>query len=304
MAEKQLATWKRVLAYVAFFLFALVASFFLTFPYDTLKERVRTEAESAGYFVRINSLGPGFFSIRASGIELSKKAAANIDAPPESLKIDSVSVGPSLFPPSLKVSSSLLGGSASARVGGLRSTNVKVVLDEIDVSKGNVKGFTGIDMSGEIDGLVELEIPRAGAESDFSQANGNVSLVTRGLTVNGGTANVAIPMYGPEPTPIDLPKIQVGEVNGKVKIEKGLATVDDFKGKSPDIELNVSGTLKLAKRVEYSEPNLEVRFKPDSAFQSRLGLLGSALSMVGPDPKDPNWRMGRLTGMLGRPNFR
>ena len=70
------------------------------------------------------------------------------------------------------------------------------------------------------------------------------------------------------------------------------------------MELAATGTLKLAKRMEYAEPNLEVRFKPDPEFQKRLGLIGSALSMVGPDPKDPAWRMGRLTGFLGRPAFR
>jgi phosphatidate cytidylyltransferase len=38
-------------AYVAFSLFALIASFFLTFPYEALRERVRNEADTAGYFV-------------------------------------------------------------------------------------------------------------------------------------------------------------------------------------------------------------------------------------------------------------
>jgi hypothetical protein len=33
-------------------------------------------------------------------------------------------------------------------------------------------------------------------------------------------------------------------------------------------------------------------------------LIGSALSAVGSDPKDPSWRLGKLTGYLGRPAFR
>ena len=82
------------------------------------------------------------------------------------------------------------------------------------------------------------------------------------------------------------------------------ATIEELKSTSPDIELNVTGTVKLAKRLEYSEPAIEVRLKPDPEFQKRLGLLGSALSMVGADPKDPAWRLGRLSGYLGRPQFR
>ena len=49
---------------------------------------------------------------------------------------------------------------------------------------------------------------------------------------------------------------------------------------------------------------MEIRLKPDPEIQKRLGLLGSAVSMIGPDPKDPTWRLGRLTGYIGRPQFR
>lgn len=41
------------------------------------------------------SMGPGFFAIRAKGIELSKKSDA--DPPPSPLKVESVSAGPTLF---------------------------------------------------------------------------------------------------------------------------------------------------------------------------------------------------------------
>ena len=96
----------------------------------------------------------------------------------------------------------------------------------------------------------------------------------------------------------------LGDLSGKISVEKGAAKVDEFKSKSPDLELGITGTIKLAKKVDYCEPQLEVRVKPDPEFQKRLGLLGSALSMIGSDPKDPSWRMGKLTGYLSRPQFR
>lgn len=309
MADTPLATWKRVLLYAAFSLVALVAAIFITFPYDTLQDRLKAEADSAGYNLKLGSLGPGFFSVRATKVQLAKKAA-NPDAPaPEPLVLDSLSVGPSLFPPGLKATGSAFGGSVFARVSGISTTSVKVELDDLDLSKGNLKAFSGIDFAGTVDVALALSIPRAAvgngpAEPDLGQASGTFSLSTRALAVNGGTANIAIPMYGPEPTPLDLPKIVLGDIDGKLKFDKGAGTVEEFKGKSADVELAATGTLKLAKRMEYAEPNLEVRFKPDPEFQKRLGLIGSALSMVGPDPKDPAWRMGRLTGFLGRPAFR
>lgn len=309
--EKKTALWKLILGYGAFSVFALVLAFFLTFPYETLKERIRLEADAQGYVAKIGSMGPGFFSVRASDIKLSKKIADNAPAeekPPEPLIIDSLSVGPALFPPGVGVSAKMFGGSVSAKAGGITGISVKVEGDDLDLSKGNLKGFSGIDFAGTVDFSMALSMPRVSvgggpSEPDLGAATGELTLETKGVTINGGTANIVIPMYGNEPTPLDLPKIVFGEITGKTKFEKGTGTVD-LKSKSPDIESSVTGTLKLAKVLQYSESNLEIRFKPDSEFQKRLGLVGSALSAVGSDPKDPNWRLGRLTGLLGKPNFR
>lgn len=308
MAEKKTSLWKRIVGYVSFMLFALVAMFFVTFPYEALKDRTRIEADNAGYFLRIGKMGPGLFALRATDVEVSKKS--NAEPPPEAMKIDSLTIGPSLFPPGVAVKLNMLGGSVVVRASGLGTTRIKVDAEDLDLTKGNLKGFSGIDFAGEVEAHVDLSIPRVAAapnspaEPDLAQASGTISLETKGLAINGGTANITIPQFGPEPTPVDLPKIGIGEMLGRIKIDKGAASVDEFKSKSGDLELGITGTLKLAKRLEYSEPNMEIRVKPDPEFQKRLGLLGSALSMIGADPKDPTWRMGRLTGYLGRPQFR
>ena len=310
MAElTTLKPWKRAVLYTAFGFFALILAFFITFPYDALRERLRNEAEAAGYFLRIGSMGPGFFSVRASDLQLSKKAEPNAEKPPESLRIDSISVGPSLFPPGVSVSAKLLEGSVKARVSGVSTLGIAVSLDDLDLSKGNMKGFSGIDFSGTLSGDVDLKVPRAAvgggpAEPDFGAATGTVALNSKGLSINGGTMNLVLPMYGPEPTPLDLPKIGIGDLEAKLSFDKGAGKIDELRARSTDLEAQATGTLKLAKRIEYSEPNIEVRLKADPEFVKRLGLIGGALSMIPPDPKDPAWRLGRLTGYLGRPNFR
>ncbi|MBL9038471.1 MAG: type II secretion system protein GspN [Archangium sp.] len=307
MAEKTMTWRRRLMLYSSFSVFALVAAFFLTFPYDALKERIRLEADSAGFFVRIGSLGPGFFSIRAKNVDVSKKAVG--DAVPESLRLDSVSVGPTLFPPGFGVWAKTFGGGVSARVSGVTTARLKIDVDQLDLKDGNVKGVTGVDLSGIIDAHVDLKVPivrlpNAPIELDVAQASGTFGMTARNLTVHGGTVSIPIPQYGPEPTPLDLPRILFGDLDATLTFDKGAGTVDTFKMKSNDLEAQASGTLKLAKRLEYAEPNIELRFKPDPDFQKRLGLIGSALSIVGADPKDPTWRKGQLTGYLGRPAFR
>ncbi len=307
MAEKKIARWKLVTGYVSFALFSLFSGVLLTFPYDALKDRAVLEADAAGYDLKLGSLGPGWFAVKAKKLELSKKAVG--DQPVEALQVDAVSVGPTFFPPGLGVSAKALDGTVDVRLSGFSAARVRLDVEDVDLSKGNLKGFTGIDFAGTVEAHVDLTIPRASVggappEPDLGQATGTLSLDTRGLSINGGTASLVIPQFGPEPTPLDLPKIVLGEVSGKIKVEKGAGTVEELKQQSADLQANATGTVKLAKRLEYSEPNVEVRFKPDPEFQKRLGLIGSAFSMIGPDPKDPTWRMGRLTGFLGRPNFR
>jgi len=310
MAEKKTALWKLIVGYSAFGLFALVAGVLLTFPYDALSERVRLEADNAGYFLRIGSLGPGLLAVRAKNIDASKKAAeADGEKAPEPLRIDAISIGPTLFPPGLGVSVKALDGTVKLGLSGLSTVHVKVDAEDLDLSKGNVKGFSGIDLGGTVGLHVDLSIPKASVgsgepEPDLGQASGTITLEAKNLVVNGGSVNVPIPQYGPEPTPIDLPKIAFGDITGKIKIEKGAGTVDELHVKSADMEMQGSGTLKFAKRLEYCEPNVEVRMKFDPEFQKRLGLLGSALSMIGADPKDPSWRLGRRTGYQGRPHIR
>ena len=322
MAEKKPAVWKRVVGYSAFSIFSLVLTFFLTFPYEPMKDTIRTFAMSQGYAVKIGSLGPGFFAVRASQVEVTKLSDPNAQlsaeakgdgptAPTVPVMVDSISMGPAFFPPGLAVKMKLLGGDVSGRVTGLSGTRrVRVDVEDIDLAKGNLKSSTGIDLAGEIEAHLDLSIPFVGgtpttpAEPDLALATGSMTLETKSLAINGGTANITIAQFGPEPTPVDLPKILLGEISGKLKIDKGAATIEEFKSKSADLEINISGAVKLAKRIEYAEPNMEVRVKPDPEFQKRLGLLGSALSMIGADPKDPTWRLGRLTGYLGRPQFR
>lgn len=330
MAEKKTALWKRIVGYSVFAIVSLVATFFLTFPYEPLKDSIRTVASSLGYQVKFGSFGPGFFSLRATNVEVVKKNDLDLVAgmvgdvtglpiptgedliahPQEPLMIDSISVGPSIFPPGVSVRIKLMGGSIISQVSGVSTKRVRIDAEDLDLSKGNLKAYSGIDFAGIVDAHVDLSFPAPAAGAapgeppDISASNGTISIETRDLAINGGTANITIAQFGPEPTPVDLPKIVIGELIGKLKIEKGISTVEEFNSKSADLEVKISGTVKLAKRPEYAEPNIEVRLKPDPEFQKRLGLLGSAVSMINADPKDPTWRLGRLTGYTGRPQFR
>ena len=324
-SENKPARWKLALGYTAFSLVALLLCLFLTFPFDTLRARVATEAARQGLAVRIGSLGPGFFAVKAKDVQISQppeglspeafaaltsgddSATAMMGAAVlgEPLVLDSVSVRPTLFPPGVAFSADAMGGTIQGTAGGLKGFSVKLVAKGLRVDQGNLPNFTGLEMEGTVGANVALTLPPGtgkDAEPDLAAADGAIALDTSGLVIKGG--KVAIPlMPGQPPTPMDVPRIALGELTGRIDIEKGLGTVKELRLKSEDLEAQAEGTLKLGKRLAYSEPALDVRLKADPAFTKRLGLLGAGLSMMSPDPKDPSYRAGRLTGFLNRPQF-
>ncbi len=304
---RKIARWKLALAYTAFGVAAFVFFLFLTFPYEALRQRVTQEAGKAGWTVTMTSLGPGFFGVTARNVRVEKASSeppAEGAQSPEPLVIPSVALRPSLFPLGVAFRAELFGGSVSGAVGGLSSATVRVELDGLDPEKGNFKAFSGVDLTGKLNGALKLTIPTVpnspSREYDFSQANGSLALDGKDLVVKGG--EVTVPYMG-TPTPIGLPRVALGDLTAKVKIEKGQGSVEELTGKSDDLEVHVSGSVKLARRPEYSETNLQLRLKASPDLVKNLGMVGSGLSMLPTDPQDPSFRTARITGFLGRPSF-
>lgn len=302
----RIARWKWVVGYVGFFVVALIFSLYVTFPYDTLKTRVQREADGAGYYVRMDSLGPGLFGVTANDVQISKRAANDAAEPPPALMVDKVSVRPALFPPGVAFRLKLMGGSITGNVGVLGDLSIRANVDDVTLTEGNLKAFSGLDLAGVVNADLKLDIPTTAPpggkvkEPDFSQAAGTFKLEADGLAVNGGT--MMIPMGG-EPVPMDLPKIAIGDLDGLVKFDKGLGTIDTFHAKGTDLELFLAGTLKLSRRPAYSEPAIDLKLKAEPQFVKNLGMIGAGLAMLGPDKADPSFRAARITGYLNRPNF-
>lgn len=316
-AETKIARWKLALGYGAFSLVAFLVCLFLTFPYDTLRKRAVNAAADSGYALRIGSLRPGLRGLTATQVRISKvpngmtpelhgMLASNTAMLPgpeelgEPLLVDSVAVRPSLLPLGVTFHADLLGGTVSGNVGGLSDVQVAVKLSDLDTSEGNLKGFSGVDLTGKLNGSLHLTLPKTRGQPDLSQANGQLALDTRSLLIQGG--NVMVPMYG-TPTPMDLPKIALGDIDARIKIEKGLGTVEALQARSEDLEILGSGTVKFGQRLDVSQPDMDFKLKAEPEFVKRLGIMGAGLSMLPPDKSDPKYRVAHLGGFFNRPNF-
>lgn len=302
-----IARWKRTALYAVFAVTCLLFSLFLTFPYDAIQQRIETEAARAGVTVKIGSLGPAFFGVTATRVQLFAPGANSAEATPsEALLLNQLTIRPMLFPPGAHFRAKAFGGSIEGSIGQGSTASVELAFAGLDPSQGNLQGFSGLDLSGKLSGRLSMTLPVVSLPgskvkaADLSQADGELILDGSGLLVNGGTIKVPI---GGTPMPVDLPKLDLGTLQARLGFAKGLGTVEAFKASGGDLDLNATGTLKLARKVDYSEPNIDLKLKVNPDTVKRLGLLGSGLSLLPSDRSDPTTKSAHLSGYLGNPRF-
>ncbi len=298
---------QKIAGYVAFSVFAFVFCFWLSFPYDAVRQRIVSDASAQGIRVQMGWIGPGFLGVSASNVRISKKIE-DLDAnPPAAFLIKSVAIRPSLFPPGVAFGGSAMGGNISGRMGGFSGTSIRLDFNGLNTSDPNFKEVTGVDASGKISGHLSLDMPTStipgpskSKEADLSQANGALSLKLDRVVVNGGT--ITVPVMG-QLMPVALEKLSIGDLEARVKFEKGQGRIEKFQGKGDDLELLASGTIKLARQVDYAESNIDVKLKVEPDAQKRLGAMAMGLTFLPADKENPEFRTAKITGFLARPNF-
>ncbi len=292
----------RIVAYVSFAMLSLLFAALATFPYAALADRMKAEAESFGYTVRFGSLGPGLLSLRATNVTIA--TLQDIGNPPAPLKIDSITVGPSVFPLGLALNLKAFGGKASAAIGGVLGTTMTFVAKDLDFEKGNFSGFTGVTANGVLNAEADFSSPVGVTHEAFLQRlSGTIAVSGKDIAIAGGKIRVTIPIFGPEPVPFDLPALSVGAVQGSAKAVNGLISIEALRSTSADLETQGSGTIVLGPRIAYSDTHLTFRLKFSPQGKEKVGALGAALEHLPKDRADPSWSTASISGYLGQPKF-
>ena len=298
-----LVGWQRTAAWVGLgvFLFALFLA--LTFPYDAVRARIASEADAAGLWVRIDSMGPAFLGVSARGVRVGERPDG-LGPPAQTVRVDRLTLRPSIFPWGVGFSAALFGGGAGGAIGTGRAPRLRVHFDHLSLAKAGVAALTGLDVVGTLDGELSLDIPTSGAQGgqpDLSQASGRLRLTGNGLEVKGGT--LTVPLMG-QMTPVDLPPVNFGKLEADLPIERGTGTLKALRLEGPELDIQASGTVRLARALPYSEPDLTLRIRPTADFLRRMGIISAGFTQLPVDPQDSAYRNAKLTGYLGKPNFR
>ena len=269
---------------------AFVATFglmvYLTFPFDTLVERLESEAHKAGWELSIDKLGPtGLLGVRAHGLSVKQSTDLPGQAPLE-LKLDRLDLKPELLGLFLR---RIAVGYEVESFGGEARGVARISSDpKLPGLSALVLDASEIDLKALPPSLVrdfEL-IGRLGLKTDLTSlqqleaASGTVSIALKGAAVLKGTLKLGEGMSFP------LPKVVLGEVTGSITIDKGTAKFDKFTVRGGDLEADIDGTIQLKPLFSLSQAALHVRLKPADKWLEQNPLIKSSMGFLGPKGSD------------------
>jgi type II secretion system protein N len=279
-----------VCALALFFIF-----FYLTFPWDKLKYRVEGFLSASGEMeVTIERLGPApLFGVSAEQVVVTLPPKPSHESPPPAAPRGDGEPAPEPPPPPrptrvaldrVKVHVGLLallagGVDVKFSVAGFggelegsysadkkKGWSARATLSKLDLARlPFVSGTVGLPVAGAFSARVELSVP----EDQWANAVGSVELECDGCSVGDGKAKLKVPGNPLLAMGVTLPQLRLGRLGGKIKIEKGQATLENVSSQSPDIEVALEGLFNLRTPFAYSNAQAYLRFRISPELKRR-----------------------------------
>lgn len=317
MTDQQRALLKYV-GFPVFYLFALLVFVRLTFPYQTLRNRILAEynrSQEARFLEIDNLVGSGLFGVKANGIRLMEVFTKTEQAeagPPKMLVLDQARVG---FSPV----SYLLGAIAvafDAEVGGgavdgtfrqdAELAHIRFVGDSVDIS-----GLTmlsaglGLPLGGELEGTVDLTMP----DGQMSKSDGNFDLKVLNFSAGDGKAKIR--------DTIALPKLSAGNLVLLAEAKDGRLEIEEFSANGRDFKMDAQGKLRLRQPFDKSSVSIDATFRFKDAYTTKSDITKSLFGEPGSKvpglfDMDPTVRKAKqadgtyawhVSGLVAKPNF-
>ncbi|MCA9601868.1 MAG: type II secretion system protein GspN, partial [Myxococcales bacterium] len=268
----------RIAGYAAFFVGCFVIAAYLTFPWDALRGRVISELERAvpGYSFDIESLSPSWLT----GVELTnvraRKNTARASEERVEVLIDELTIRVSplaylLGRTQIRFGGELGDGTLDGAVSvGEEDADVELEFSDLHLKRlALVKPYIGLPIDGIVNGTVDLHLaqaPKDPKDENADTSSGSIDLNIGGITVGDGRSKLK---FGPLQDGITVETIRAGNLVAKVNIEKGVATIDTFASKGPDLEFQLTGDANLALPMSRSRMNLLARIRFTDGYKNK-----------------------------------
>lgn len=303
----------RWLAYGVAYLLTLIIFAYLSFPYERLKQHLvstynasqlgpnpdRLEVDSLTWSWRFPGVVARGVRLTSGSAEpkgasdLTVEASSETSPPPPAPVLAADEVYVSISPLSLlsgaraaSFGASALGGEVS---GSARDSadlrRLELQLDGIDPGAiPQVAAAIGLPISGRVSGHIAIDLP----EHNLMKAEGTVDLSAEDLVLGDGKAKIQ--------NMIALPELHMGAFTLKASITGGRLKLEECVAHGKDIDLALTGGLRLRKRLEASLAELELKFSFSDKYKTQSDLTKALFGQ--PDSKIPGLFDTATNGLL------
>jgi type II secretion system protein N len=131
----------------------------------------------------------------------------------------------------------------------------------------------GLPLAGSLSGQISVDIP----EGNLSKAEGTVDLSAEDLVLGDGKAKIK--------NTIALPELHMGAFVLKAQIGGGRLKIDECTSQGRDLELALTGSLRLRPKLENSVADLELKFSFAEKYRTQSDMTKALFGQ--PDSKIP-----------------
>ena len=281
----------RVLGYVGFFAASFVVSTYLTFPWDTVKERaLQAASKTLGRRITASSLSPSWLTgVEATEVEVEMGPDA------EPLAFDTFFARAHVFDFVTggyggRVSAPLGGGEIEGSVSGSeKRLAVDAEIRELRLALvPALRAASGLALSGTVQLEADLDL---GLE-DPKTSSGGIHLVAQGLeTLDGSDA--AFP----------VPALVLGDLDWDLPVEDGKLIIRNQRLDGPSLSLVVDGEIVLSNPLSRSLVNLTLKFKPTPQLREAEPTIGLLLNNLNRYKAPDGFYGYQMSGTVKRPRF-
>lgn len=275
--------------YVVFFVFCFLLFAYLTFPYDRLRDIIVDRftagltSEGTKTTVEIEELSPHWLTgVQLEGVTITRTPEPAGDPTVFAINELTVRAAPIAYLfDTIDVSFGVEAGGGSldgSYVTDKEGKNKHVVaeLDAFDLGAAGLGSFIGMPLAGTATGTVDLELPE-----DVNTSAGEIDLEISSLTLGDGKNKMKVPgMAGG----LTLDAIDAGTLKLKVSLKEGVATFETFEAKGKDLQLEGSGSVRLASELLRSRADLTLGFKIEDSYRNKSEKTKIALELMQGNP--------------------
>lgn len=283
--------WVYAAGYAVLFFTAFVFFAYLSFPYDRLRRYIVQEVNapkgprgvSSGYELSIADMGPSWlWGVSMEQVHL-RRAELKPDDPAFEIYADKVDAQISLLSMlfgTLSVDVDAEVGQGSAEIEYTQSgqdQSLDAEMDELALGALFPKGVMGLPLQGNLNGNIELELPAVAKDTQ-----GQIELTIKKLVLGDGKAELKLKELG---MGLAFDRTNAGDLEVRIPIQNGVAHIEQFEAKGPDMEVAGTGDLRLQTPLPRSRIEMMIRFHFTQSYRKAHDWVEGLYSLIELSPQ-------------------